>query len=193
MKLVMPPKKRAREISTNACGKYCDGWWCRGCGTSLKRDDLQSAGYTNEEAELITKFQRSNCGEKFAPCFICNRDGCIPIRSKVSAVPMLWYGFKLPFESNIKVPPLPKRFCRSCDEGWWCGGCGNDSKIEALRHHGYSDSSIDNIVEHQEGECSDPYAPCYICNRDGEIQCRELNRAVLPRFWDDFQHEDTET
>ena len=163
--------------------KNCDGWWCRGCGGCSKKEKMEEMGYNN--IELIYDLQFGCCGKPHVPCFVCNRDGKKKNpSSEISSNPTFWYGFKLPSEATCPLP-VPKHFCKGCDKGWWCGGCGDTAKRDALNHHGFSKEQIKFLCEKHRGKCTDPLVPCFICNRDGDIQCEVPFKAVESMFWED--------
>jgi hypothetical protein len=49
---------------------------------------------------------------------------------------------------------------------WWCRGCGEPSKKEALENHGYSKEVTDRIYKYQFGRCGLHHVPCYFCNKN---------------------------
>lgn len=162
----------------------CDGWWCRGCGSSDKVDQLVAVGIDIVTAERIVEHQFAGCGENFVPCFACNRDGTKTLTHEgITCLPMYWHGYEI--SPTNKVILTPSRFCDSCREGWWCGGCGKYEKIMALKEKaGLSQVQADSIYRRQLGKCAGPLVPCYVCNKDGTIACRKIDAEVLPLFWE---------
>jgi hypothetical protein len=48
----------------------------------------------------------------------------------------------------------------------WCRGCGGIDKRKALKKY-YSDEQVEAIYKHQLAGCDEPFAPCFLCNRQG--------------------------
>ena len=76
--------------------------------------------------------------------------------------------------------PIPtQKFCGSCLNGWWCRGCGGQSKKLALIKAGLTQEQVDDIYYSQFGDCCAPYVPCFICKQDGHIP----NNGGDKTFW----------
>ncbi len=66
----------------------------------------------------------------------------------------------------LKAERLPIE-CVSCGNlhGWWCRGCGGESKRVGLRELGLNEAEVEDIVAKQFGGCNLPMVPCFVCNR----------------------------
>ena len=75
-------------VPCEACGS--EGWWCRGCGGSYKKDGMIRAGLTENEVDSIYQMQFAGCQNPLVPCYVCNRTGRKPYPPNVSVVPKFW-------------------------------------------------------------------------------------------------------
>ena len=57
--------------------------------------------------------------------------------------------------------------CQACGGlGWWCCGCGGQTKMKAMKEAGYTYAQAEAIYYKQFGSCGDFY-PCVLCNPEG--------------------------
>jgi hypothetical protein len=76
--------------------------------------------------------------------------------------------------------------CDACDNGrFWCRGCGGCSKKEALLESKlFTKRQVEKIYLYQSGGCDKQFVPCFLCNRNGQIPCREI---IDKGFWNTFK------
>ena len=89
---------------------------------------------------------------------------------------------------DFDIHPTPT-FCKCCNKGWWEPGWGKNIELFTLHaDYGYTMSQCRKIYQYQFTSKPDsPHVPCFVCNRDGMIPCRELDTAVMAMFWDTFK------
>lgn len=75
--------------------------------------------------------------------------------------------------------------CVSCGtlRGWWCRGCGTDSKKIGIRELGFDEEVVEDIIDKHFGGCNLPMVPCYVCNRDGAIPHDDKRFETDSDFW----------
>ena len=66
------------------------------------------------------------------------------------------------------------------------------SKTTELEKHGYAPHEVEQIYQYQFAGCGTPFAPCFICNRDGKSKCTEEDCSSIPMFWYEFRLPDEE-
>lgn len=86
-------------------------WWCRGCDGSDKMEALQQK-FPLDFCNEIYHYQFDSCDTPLIPCFLCNRDGSLPLNSNLSYDAEFWREY-------LSDEPSRKKFLtNSSTENW---------------------------------------------------------------------------